>query len=78
MPSALVLAEISLPPTGDPSLTQPFIQAVAWPDRDYYDGGFGSEPALYEQGSCTGCRLEVTSTAKRAICPLCGTVCHLT
>lgn len=55
--------------------TQPFIEIVAWPDRDYYDGDFGPEPGNYEQGTCGGCKLDVTSTAKRAFCPLCGTLC---
>ncbi|GIH52943.1 hypothetical protein Mro03_81220 [Microbispora rosea subsp. rosea] len=78
VPSTLVLAEISWLPGRDPSLTQPFIEAVAWPDRDYYNGGFGPAPANYEQGSCPSCGLEVTSTAKHAFCPLCGTLCQLT
>ncbi|MFI0407836.1 hypothetical protein ACH34S_18165 [Actinomadura sp. 3N508] len=78
MPGVLVLAEVSRLPDGDPSLTQPYIEVVAWPDRDYYDGGFGPELALYEDGACSGCGLEVCSTAKRAFCPLCGTLCGLT
>ncbi|MEU8121279.1 hypothetical protein AB0C21_21425 [Spirillospora sp. NPDC049024] len=78
MSSVLVLAEVSRPSDEDPSSAQPLIEALAWPDRDYYDGGFGPEPALYEQGHCPDCGLAVTSTAKRAFCPLCGTLCHLT
>jgi hypothetical protein len=78
MPSTLVLAEISRPAEADRSSTQPFVEAVAWPDRDHYDGGFGPERANYEQGTCPGCRLDVTSTAKQACCPLCGTRCQLT
>ncbi|MEU8173255.1 hypothetical protein AB0C14_10290 [Microbispora hainanensis] len=78
MPSTLALAEISRPPGRDPSSAQPFIEAVAWPDRDHYDGGFGPAPANDEQGNCPSCGLEVTSTAKRAFCPLCGTLCLLT
>ncbi|GAA4237606.1 hypothetical protein GCM10022254_50120 [Actinomadura meridiana] len=79
MPSVLILAEISLPLDGDSSLTEPpFIEAVAWPDRDDYDGGFGSDLGLYEQGRCAGCELDVISSAKRAFCPVCGAVCHLT
>ncbi|GAB3136934.1 hypothetical protein [Microbispora hainanensis] len=78
VPSTLALAEVSRPPGGDSSSAQPFIEAVAWPDRDHYDGGFGPNPANYEQGSCPGCGLKVTSTAKRAFCPLCGTLCRLT
>src|SRR5215469_7477107 len=52
--------------------------AVAWPDREYYDGGFGPEPELGENGTCPGCGIEVVSTAKRAWCPVCGTRCQLT
>ncbi|MES9540445.1 hypothetical protein [Actinomadura sp. NPDC000600] len=76
--SVLLLAEVSRPSVGEPSSTQPLIEAVAWPDRDFYDGGFGPESALYEQGHCPDCGLDVTATAKRAFCPLCGTLCQLT
>jgi hypothetical protein len=54
------------------------LEVVAWPDRDYYDGGFGPEPDLFEQGACERCGIEVTSTAKRAFCPVCGGLCSLT
>jgi len=54
------------------------VAAVAWPDREYYDGGFGPEPDLVEQGTCAGCGVEVMSSAKVAICPVCGTRCQLT
>ncbi|GAB1646237.1 NUDIX domain-containing protein [Krasilnikovia sp. MM14-A1259] len=54
------------------------LDVVAWPDRDYYDGGFGPEPDLFEGGFCEECRVEITSTAKRAFCPVCGRLCHLT
>jgi hypothetical protein len=70
----LVLAEIGRLPGEDTT----YIEAVAWPDRDHYNGGFGPEMANYEQGTCAGCGLEVTSTAKLAFCPLCGTRCELT
>ncbi|WP_131741483.1 hypothetical protein [Actinomadura roseirufa] len=78
VPSVLVLAEISWVSGGDSSSRELSIEGVAWPDRDYYDGGFGPEPALYEQGTCPVCQLDVTSTAKRAFCPQCGTLCQLT
>ncbi|GAA1854216.1 hypothetical protein [Actinomadura bangladeshensis] len=74
----LVLAEVFRLSDDDSHSPAPLVEVVAWPDRDYYDGGFGSEPALYEQGSCRNCRVEVTSTAKRAFCPLCGVLCELT
>ncbi|HEX5401105.1 MAG TPA: hypothetical protein VFX16_02245 [Pseudonocardiaceae bacterium] len=48
------------------------LRGVAWPDRDYYDGGFGPEPDLFENGFCEECGIEITSTAKRAFCPTCG------
>ncbi|GAA1583551.1 hypothetical protein GCM10009789_41670 [Kribbella sancticallisti] len=51
---------------------------VAWPDREYYDGGFGPEPELWEDGTCAGCGVEVVSTAKRATCPVCAMPCQLT
>ncbi|WP_459707218.1 hypothetical protein [Actinophytocola sp. KF-1] len=70
--ATLVLAEISRLPG------ELFVEAVAWPDRDYYDGGFGPEPANHEQGTCPGCGVYVVSTAKSAFCPVCGTLCALT
>lgn len=77
----LVLADASVydetvPLTaGDPPVD---LEVVAWPDRDHYDGGFGPEPDLLEQGHCDQCGTDVTSTAKRAFCAICGTLCHLT
>ncbi|GIE81812.1 hypothetical protein Aph02nite_77620 [Actinoplanes philippinensis] len=54
------------------------IEVVAWPDRDYYGGGFGPESGLFEQGRCRRCGVDVTSTAKQAFCPICGELRHLT
>jgi hypothetical protein len=77
----LVLAEATtydetVPRTADdPPVT---LEVVAWPDRDYYDGGFGPESELFEQGHCVRCDVEVTSTAKQAFCAICGTLCELT
>ncbi|HLV72656.1 MAG: hypothetical protein DIU75_019680 [Mycolicibacterium hassiacum] len=71
--STLVLAEVSRVLGDD----QPVVEVVAWPDREHYGGALGA-PALYEQGRCPGCGLEVTSTVKRAHCPACGMLCHLT
>ena len=51
---------------------------VAWPDRDRNGGGLGSYQGLCEEGTCSGCLSTVTSSAKRAICPRCGTPCGLT
>ena len=78
--STLVLAEVSrVLLEEDPGFSEPpYIEVVAWPDRDHYNGGFGPEPANYESGSCPSCSLEVASTAKQALCPLCGTLCELT
>ena len=76
--TVLTLASISWSPDADPPLNEPYVEIVAWPDRDHYGGDFGPEPALYEQGACPQCGLEVTSTAKRAFCSLCGAVCSLT
>jgi hypothetical protein len=75
--TSLVLAEVTCT-EGFNSPQDLLIQAVAWPDRDYYDGGFGPEPELWENGTCTSCGIEVASTAKRATCPVCGTQCQLT
>lgn len=74
----LVLAEISWEADKLKSRQDWDVAAVAWPDRDYYGGGFGPEPELWESGGCTGCGVEVVSTAKRAACPVCGTPCQLT
>jgi hypothetical protein len=54
------------------------ISVVAWPDRDYYDGGLGPDQGLWEEGTCTTCGLTVVSTGKRAACPRCGGACELT
>ncbi|MFC0550504.1 hypothetical protein ACFFHJ_06370 [Planotetraspora thailandica] len=51
---------------------------VAWPDRDYYDGGLGPDQGLWEGGDCEQCHTEVSSNAKRAFCPVCGSRCELT
>lgn len=77
----LVLAEATVygdevPRTPDDPAVD--IEVVAWPDLDYHDGGFGPEPDLSEHGRCRRCDVEVSSTAKRAFCPICGERCHLT
>jgi hypothetical protein len=75
--TTLVLAEV----TQTESLDHPdelLVQAVAWPDRDYYDGGFGPEPELWENGTCANCHIDLVSTAKRGTCPVCGAACSLT
>ncbi|MEO3775466.1 hypothetical protein ABGB16_01170 [Micromonospora sp. B11E3] len=54
------------------------VELVAWPDRDYYDGGLGIDQGLWEQGHCTECDTGVVSNAKRAYCPYCGSRCGLT
>jgi hypothetical protein len=54
------------------------ITLVAWPDRDYYDGGLGPDQGLWEDGHCEQCGADVSSNAKRAYCPVCGSKCALT
>lgn len=54
------------------------VAAVAYPDRAYYDGGYGVELEMLENGSCERCGAEVQSSAKRASCPVCGGMCWLT
>ncbi|MGC4846558.1 hypothetical protein ACLQ3F_04930 [Micromonospora sp. DT15] len=54
------------------------VELVAWPDREYYDGGLGIDQGLWENGRCGTCDIEVTSNAKRAFCPYCGSACALT
>ena len=51
---------------------------VAWPDRDYHEDGLGPDQDLYEDGRCERCGTEVSSNAKRAYCPVCGSRCTLT
>lgn len=70
----LVLAEATAY-EDDPGLE---VELVAWPDRDYYDGGLGLYQGLWENGHCAKCDIEVTSNAKRAFCPSCGSRCSLT
>jgi hypothetical protein len=76
--TCMVLAEVTRQADGRGYPRDLFISSVAWPDRDSHDGGFGPEPELWEGGTCRGCGIEVTSTAKRAACPVCGTTCELT
>ncbi|MGW5560099.1 hypothetical protein ACWER9_23100 [Micromonospora sp. NPDC003944] len=54
------------------------VELVAWPDRDFYDGGLGIDQGLWENGHCVPCDIEVVSNAKRAYCPYCGSACTLT
>ena len=75
--TSLVLSEVTQT-EGFDRAEDLLVQVVAWPDRDYYDGGFGPEPELWESGSCANCRIELVSTAKRAACPVCGAACSLT
>lgn len=76
--TSLVLAEVSRQTDGSWDARDLFVAAVARPDRRYYEGGFGPEPELWEGGTCPDCGIEVTSTAKRAACPVCGAACELT
>jgi hypothetical protein len=75
--TSLVLAEVvrQVDPPGIPEGL--LVAAVAWPDRGYYEGSFGSSD-LFENGICPECGIEVVSTAKRAACPVCGASCSLT
>jgi hypothetical protein len=72
-----VLAEVTRT-EGSDSPEDLLVQAIAWPDRDYYDGGFGPEPEPWGNGACPGCGIELASTAKRAACRVCRTACSLT
>ncbi|WP_139338103.1 hypothetical protein [Micromonospora avicenniae] len=56
----------------------PDLALVAWPDRDYYDGGLGPDQGLWEEGHCAKCATDLASNAKRAYCPACGARCALT
>ncbi|GIG02193.1 hypothetical protein [Catellatospora citrea] len=72
--NVLMLVEVSTDPD-DGDVEQ---RVVAWPDRVHYGGGLGTYQGLCEEGTCAGCGRTVTSNAKRAVCPLCGTNCRLT
>lgn len=74
MRTHLVLATVTVTEYEDGTLTE----FVAWPDRDYYDGGLGPDQGLWEGGRCERCGTDVTSNAKRAFCPACGGRCGLT
>jgi rubrerythrin len=54
------------------------VTLVAWPDREYYDSGLGPDQGLWEDGRCQRCGFDVSSNAKRAYCPVCGSKCELT
>ncbi|MEW2380246.1 hypothetical protein AB0883_29645 [Micromonospora sp. NPDC047812] len=56
----------------------PDLALVAWPDRDYYEGGLGADQGLWNEGDCAKCNTTVTSNAKRGHCPVCGSRCGLT
>ena len=73
----LLLAQMWWSGTDGPT-SEDQVEAVAWPDRQFYDGGFGTEPDLWESGTCRSCATDVVSTAKRATCPICGSSCSLT
>lgn len=45
------------------------VALVAWPDRDYYDGGLGLHQGLWEDARCAKCDTDVTSNAKRRVLP---------
>jgi hypothetical protein len=72
---ARVAWENADPPTGTTAWD---VEAVAWPDRDHYGGRLGMDQGLWEQGSCGACGMLVTSSSKRAFCPVCGATCSLT
>ncbi|MBA9002599.1 hypothetical protein [Thermomonospora cellulosilytica] len=77
--SILVLAEaFRSRPDPDDEPEEPYVELVAWPARDLYDGSIGPPWGLLESGRCDNCRALVTSTVKRAHCPVCGTLCGLT
>jgi hypothetical protein len=78
MASRLVLAEVTGLEGRFRGQGNGVIAVVAWPDREYYGGGFGPEPELWEDGTCPGCGVNVVSTAKRATCPVCANPCQLT
>jgi len=78
---ALVLAEAtwSKDDANPASRADLELALIAWPDRAYYDHEpLGPDQGLYEEATCSGCAVNVTSTAKRAICPVCATTCYLT
>ncbi|MET8265575.1 hypothetical protein ABZU92_16475 [Micromonospora arida] len=76
MRTALNLASVTyFADDAEPGLN---VELVAWPDRDHYDGGLGIDQGLWENGRCVSCDIEVTSNAKRAFCPYCGSACALT
>lgn len=72
--TALVLAEAT-DYEDEPGLE---VELVAWPDRDYYNGGLGIDQGLWEHGHCAKCDSGIVSNAKRAYCPYCGSRCGLT
>ncbi|XVU28647.1 hypothetical protein ACQPZJ_16820 [Actinoplanes sp. CA-054009] len=74
-PSRLVLAEATVFGSGplDPADPPVVLSMVAWPE-----GAMGPVPHLLECGSCPRCGIEVVSNVKRAFCPACGKLCHLT
>jgi hypothetical protein len=81
-PHRLVLAEATKVgdsgPKPDPYDPAVWIEVVAWPDSEYYDGGMGPTPHLFEGGTCRRCGIEVTCNVKRAFCSVCGDRVSLT
>jgi hypothetical protein len=73
---ALLLAQMWWSGTDGPT-SEDGLEGVAWPDRDFYDGGFGPDPDLWQNGTCRMCNTDVVSTARRATCPVCSGPCAL-
>ncbi len=79
MEARLLLAKVFWETADPPTATYAWdVEAVAWPDRDHYGGGLGMDQGLWEEGQCRACGMVVTSSSKRAFCPVCGASCSLT
>ncbi|GAA2915797.1 hypothetical protein Acy02nite_92030 [Actinoplanes cyaneus] len=74
---AMIFGQVS-PGRVDPKDPPVTLAMVAWPDHEYYEGGMGPTPHLFEGGTCPRCGIELTSNVKRAFCPACGKLSYLT
>jgi hypothetical protein len=73
--NSLVLASAS---TFDDEPEGVEVALVAWPQQEDGRGTLGPDQGLWEEGQCTRCKADITSNAKRALCPVCSSVCQLT
>jgi rubrerythrin len=54
------------------------LQAVAYPDPNFYGKALGPDWGFCQSGVCMACATTVRSNVKHALCPICGASVYLT